>query len=469
MAIDYQREEYKKALPKWQLVNDMAAEDNLADYLIPLNPHDTSDDNVSRNAAYAERASFFGATEFTLKGLNGVAFEDDPAVALPGGLEYLLTNANGQGLDLYQQMQNTTANVLKNARSGLFVTYPATEGDTSRADQENNRSVATIHVIDATRIINWGYMAFGADVKLSLLVFTDTIEEFDDYEVEIKDIIRELALEDGQFVDRKWIQPEGGGSWQVFETSEPLQGNGQRWDSIPFTFVGSEDNSERIVTPPLFSLAKMNRDHWRTSADHRESLWFAGQVQPWASNVDEGTLEQWKKAGIYVGSRQMLCLPEGGEFGFAQADPNTANRDELDRLEDGMAKIGARFIEPGSANKTAQQDAGERKVQHSILSLISVNVEDAYQQACEWAGIYMNVDGDIEVTLERAFMQPELSDAARTYILGLHDRGLIGDEDMLPILKRDKLVDSEKTEDEYVEEVRERSGNVDGVTDGVDA
>ena len=469
MAIDYQRDEYKAALPKWQLVNDMASEENLASHLIELNPHDTSKENEARNEAYAERASFFGATEFTLKGLNGVAFEDDPSISLPSGLDYLLKNANGQGLDLYQQMQNTTANVLKNARSGLFVTYPPTEGDTSRADQENNRSVATIHVIDATRIINWGYTSFGAEVKLSLLVFTDTMETFEDYEVEEVEIIRELALVDGLYVDRKWYKPAKSSTWEILEASEPLQGNGQRWNSIPFTFVGSEDNSDRIVTPPLFSLAKMNRDHWRTSADHRESLWFAGQVQPWASNVDESTLEQWAKAGIYVGSRQMLCLPEGGQFGFAQADPNTANRDELDRLENSMAKIGARFIEPGSANKTAQQDAGERKVQHSILSLISVNVEDAYQQACEWAGIYMNVDGDIDVTLARDFMQPELSDAARNYILGLHDRGLIGDEDMLPILKRDKLVDAEKTEDEYVEEVRERSGNVDGMTDGDDA
>ncbi|WP_299945333.1 DUF4055 domain-containing protein [uncultured Ruegeria sp.] len=465
MAIDYHRDEYTVALPKWQLVNDMAAEDNLAAYLVELNPTDKSPENKARNEAYAERASFLGATEFTLKGLNGVAFEDDPSVSLPGALDYLLTNANGQGLDLYQQMQNTTANVLKNARSGLFVTYPATEGDTSRADQESNRSVATIHVVDASRIINWGYTAFGAEVKLSLLVFTDTIETFDDYEVKTEDIIRELALEDGLFVDRKWHKPQGKG-WEVFEASEPLQGNGERWDTIPFSFVGAEDNSERITTPPLYSLAKLNRDHWRTSADHRESLWFAGQVQPWASGVDESTLETWQKAGIYVGSRNMLCLPEGGQFGFGQSDPNTANRDELDRLKDDMATIGARFIEPGSANKTAQQDAGERKVQHSILSLISVNVEDAYQQACEWAANYMNADGDVEVSLSREFMQPELNDAARNYILGLYDRGLIGDEDMLPILKRDKLVDAEKTGEEFSEEVGARSG---GVTDAVDA
>ena len=34
MAIDYQRDEYQTALPKWTLVNDMAAEDNLKSHLI---------------------------------------------------------------------------------------------------------------------------------------------------------------------------------------------------------------------------------------------------------------------------------------------------------------------------------------------------------------------------------------------------------------------------------------------------
>lgn len=469
MAIDYQRDEYKAALPKWRLVNDMAAEDNLADHLIPLNPHDTSQENRARNEAYAERASFLGATEFTLKGLAGIAFEKDPEITLPAQLGYLLTNANGAGLDLYQQMQTTTANVLKNGRSGLFVTYPPTDGDTSRADQEANRSIATIHTIDATRIINWGYTAFGAEVKLSLVVFTDTLETFEDYERKATPILRELALEDGRFVDRKWHQPDGKSAWEVLDEAFPLQGNGQPWSEIPFTFVGAEDNSDKIVTPPLYSLAKLNRDHWRTSADHRESLWFAGQVQPWASNVDQNTLDQWQAAGIYVGSRQMLCLPEGGTFGFAQASPNTANRDELDRLKDDMAAVGARFIEPGSANKTAQQDAGERKVQHSILSLISVNVEDAYQMACEWAANYMNVTGEIGVKLSREFMEPELNDAARNYILGLYDRGLVGEADLLPILKRDRLIDGEKTEDEYAEEVRQRGGDMGGVSDGLDA
>jgi len=458
MGIDFQRPEYTAALPKWQLVDDMADETNLASHLITLNPTDDSNDNKTRNQQYADRASFFGATGFTLSGLVGAAFEDAPSIELPSGMEYLLKNADGSGLGLSQQMQVTMGQALRKNRAGLFVTFPEVDEEVTRADQDALKYIATVHHIDATRIINWSHVRVGAEVKLSLVVFTDAEETVTDYKVVTEDVIRELALEDGVLMDRVWRKPANGGQWVADEARYPKQGNGSAWTEIPFMFVGASDNTAQFGTPPMYSLAMLNRDHWRTSADHRESLWFAGQVQPWASGVDNEAVEQWQAAGVYVGSRQLMCLPEGGQFGFAQSEPNTANRDELDRLSYEMAKIGARFIEPGSANKTAQQDAGERKVQHSILSLASVNVEDAYQQACEWAANYMNISGEISVELSRRFMEPEMNDAKRSYILGLYDRALLSDTDMLPILKRDKLVDGEKTEDDYAEEVAARGG-----------
>lgn len=467
MAIDYKRPEYESALPKWQLVDDICDGTNLPAHLIPLNPTDTSEDNRIRNRQYADRASFLGAAGFTLEGLVGIAFDDDPTIELPAGLEYLLTNADGTGLDLQQQMQETVAQVLRKDRAGLFVTFPETEGPVSRADQADMRYMATIHAIDAKRILNWSHVAVGADVKLSLLVFTDTIETVEDYEIKTVDVLRHLALEEGVFVDRTWQRQEGIG-WVVIKENIPRQGNGHTWDVIPFAFVGAQDNTSRFNAPPMLALAKLNRDHWRTSADHRESLWFAGQAQPWASGVDQETVETWAAAGVYVGARKMLCLPEGGQFGFAQAEAHTGNRDELDRIKDDMATIGARFIEPGSANKTAQQDAGERKVQHSILSLICVNVSDAYRTAVGWAANYMAANGEAEIDISRGFMEPELSDAARNYILGLFDRGLVGEAEMVTLLKRDRLVDSEKTPEEYAEEVAQRGGMTPGMDDGAD-
>jgi len=50
--------------------------------------------------------------------------------------------------------------------------------------------------------------------------------------------------------------------------------------------------------------------------------------------------------------------------------------------------LGGMFIVPGSAVKTATQSAGEQKVQHSVLSLISSNVSEAYTQALKYVARY---------------------------------------------------------------------------------
>lgn len=71
-------------------------------------------------------------------------------------------------------MQAATAQVLKKARAGLFVTYPTIEGATSKADKD--RYFATVHLIEATRIINWWTVTDGSKIKLDRVIFTDNEE-----------------------------------------------------------------------------------------------------------------------------------------------------------------------------------------------------------------------------------------------------------------------------------------------------
>lgn len=456
MGIDYRRPEYEASQPRWQLIDDMCDEVNLGDHLPNLNPNDESPENVTRNDQYKERASFFGASRITLQSLVGTAFEDDPMISLPSDLEYMLKNVDGGGADIWQQMQSVTGQVLRKARCGLFVTMPTTEGATSRADQEAGRVISTIHEIDAHRIINWWSRRDGAEIILGGVVFTDTRETVEDYEIKVQPTRRELAIDgDGFFFDRTWVKTKDRDEWVPEEAIYPVQGNGQKWRRIPFLFVGSERNSWAMQTPPMLSLARLNRDHYRNSADHEESLWYAGQAQPYIEPDSAGSLRQddlaaAKKEGFYVGSRQVIL----GKFGFAQAEANTGVRQALIDKQEQMAALGARFVQPGSAVKTATQAGGEAKIQHSVLSLASVNVEDAYQWACEQAAIYMNANpGEVEIKLHRAFMDPEVTAERMREIRENVLSGLAPLEVMFRALQRAGDIPAEKSFDEYREEV----------------
>lgn len=456
IGISFERQEYKDALSKWQLVDDMVEEENLDDYLVTLNAADKTADNLARNLAYRERASFLGASGFTLQGLIGLAFSKDPTLKIPASMEYLRKNADGSGLDLQQQMQKATAEVLKKDRAGLFVTFPRTDGPITVSDQESQRYVATIHLIDAKRIINWWTVTIGAECQLGGVVFNDSEDVVENYEIKSKAIKREIAIEDGILVDRKWHKPDA--SWVVLRTDYPMDKNGKSLTFVPFTFIGAQDNTSAMSKPPMITLARKNRDHYRNSADNEESIWYTGQAQPWASGLTQETVSEWKKEGIYVGSRRVMALGDTGKFGFAVAEPNTGSRQAmLDKVEE-MASIGARFIQIGTVAKTASQSNNEAVVQHSVLSLVSVNVQDAYQTALEWVEVYQTAPGDISVILNRDYMKPaitvELMREFREWFL----IGIIGTSEIHAFGTRAEFIDPEKSAEDYAEEVGDRGG-----------
>ena len=458
MGIEFEREEYTAALPDWKLVDDMVDEKNLADHLLELNPTDKSKDNKARNKAYKERASFLGASWFTLQGLIGLAFAKEPKLIFPAAMDYLRKNADGGGTDLYQQMQSATNEVLRKDRAGLFVTFPETDGPITLADQEALRYVSTIHLIDATRITNWWTVSVGAESRLGGVVFNDSEDTVDDYKVETVATKREIALEDGILVDRKWHKD--GGKWVVLSESFPRGRDGKSLTFVPFMFIGSQDNTPNMGKPPMLSLARKNRDHYRNSADSEESIWFAGQAQPWASGLDQETVEAWKKEGVYVGSRKVMALGENGKFGFATAEVNTGVRQAmLDKVEE-MASIGARFIQSGTVAKTATQSDNEAVVQHSVLSLVSVNVEDAYQTALEWAAMYQGATGDVEVTLNRDFMKPAITVELMREFREWFFAGLLGTSEIHAFGTRAEIIDPDKSVEDYDAEVTARGGNI---------
>lgn len=445
--INWQKPEYTKMEPTWQRIDNACMENDLKEFLADLNPQDETAENKSRNENYKERAVWFGASQITLQGLLGIAFDEAPTLEL-GGLSYLKENADGQGVDLQSQMQAAVSEVLRKARGGLFVTYPHTDGPVSKAQAD--RFYSTIHLIEAERIINWWTIRDGASTILGGVVFSDTRETVEDYEVKVTKTLRELALENRVFVDRSWVEKDG---WQIQRESQPVDASGKPFLQIPFCFIGSLDNTATIdQPPPMEALVNLNIAHFRNSADYEESVHWAGQAQPYIEgDVNPDELKRAREEGFYIGSRELII----GKFGFAQAAANPESANAMRHKEQLMLAAGARLLESGNVAKTATQAGSEIKIQHSILSLIVANVEDAYQAAGRFAAQYMNT-APPEINLSRGFMKPAVSVEMIDRLVALLDRGLLGPEDALPMFKRCRLIGEEKTMETYVDELEAR-------------
>jgi hypothetical protein len=445
-----------EALKRWAKVRAVCAgadEVKKGGYLPYLNKEDKTPANTARNEAYVERAQLYNATGRTKEGLIGLAFRRDPdASTLPERLKYLLDDADGAGVSIYQQSQSVLGNVLQVARHGLYVDF----------SEALARPVIKSYL--AEDIINWRPALVGGKVVLTLVVLKELIEVPDGYGYEPVEQFRELALEEGVFVSRVYQMADSGPV--LVEEITPNARSG-KLDFIPFAFVGATNNDETIDGAPLYDLAELNIGHFRNSADYEDSVFFVGQAQPWISGLDQEWREFLeKRKELYIGSRNPILLPENGAFGFAQVAPNTLAKEAMDHKEAQMISLGARLIETTRANKTASEDNNDEVASTSVLSLAVANVSEAYKRCIAWCGRYLDM-GDVkaEYKINTDFASMSLDPQTLTAIVAAWQSGAYAKPDLRAFLRRLGVIASERSDEQIDSDLESEGPALGGMTD----
>lgn len=451
MSVSYQHPKYKEQCYFWKTITNVLSDDErkLWQYLRVINPTDNSEENKLVNMAYRKAAAWYGMTSQTLNSNVGSIYRKWPSVSVPETMDYLKTNADGSGISIYQLSQGSVHNVLSKGRGGLFVTYPQTEGQTSQEDITSGRYVATIHAIAPENIINWRTERVGSIDRLTLVVIAETTTIADGYEIAEIPNYRELALENGVYVERLW-EEIGGELTLVGDERIPTDATGKPWEFIPFTFIGSETNDAECDSIPLWPLAVMNLKHYQNSADNEESTFLGVQNQPYLNTTDltADQFEQLTAAGTYFGNRKLIPYP----VGIAATPDNLQVAKEMDRKIEAMQALGARLSSSNQAAKTAAQVHGEREGQTSILAMVASNVSEAYTEAIRWACIYMgaNPEGTI-FTLNQDFVNMGMDSQLLQVIINAWQMGSILTPDYVRIMKRMEIFDDDRETDDYVE------------------
>lgn len=460
MAINAEHPEYKEYKDLWEQIDHVVDFEDVEKFLVYLNPNDKSQDNVTRNKQYKLRAIFYAVCGWTVRGMLGTMFAKWPTFIPDASREYLKTNADGAGHSIYQQSQSVAKEIISIGRAGLCVSFPAKPSSAlSQADIQTGRYIATIHQYEADQIINWATKQVGAQVILSLVCTSECETKIVDYEHKEQEIIRERFIADDNFYyERVWREVESANSivktWVPDAQTQPTDASGTPWQIIPFIFVGSESNTPSVNQPPMKELAHINIGHYRNSADWEDTVWFAGQVQPWMSGITQQHVDLMKNNDMYVGSRNLIGVPAGEQFAIAAAPANPMARQAMvDKIEL-MIGLGARFLTPGSAVKTATQAGGELQMQHSVLSLIASNISEAYTQCIKWCGIFNGSDTkDIEYTISQDFVKVEASAQMLQQMVAGWMQGAIPSSDLFQWMRKNEIIDSEKTDEQINEEL----------------
>ena len=453
MSIDWQRPEYQASQPGWEKIRNVTDAEEVEQYLRTLNPADNSVDNATRNEQYRDNAIFYAIAGYTARGLTATPFRKDPSFSPPPALEYLKQNADGAGNGINQLAKTSLAEDVRFGRGGLYVGFPPGTGTESKADDGDR--FATIHSVQPESIINWRTRTVGAKTVLDLVVIQTVEQRADGYELVDVDVIRELALDaEGYYFDRKWERADSASDWTPGEAMYPLDASGSRLREIPFTFIGSENNDSTVDLPPMKDLVAVNIGHYRNSADYEDSVFYAGQAQPWLSGADKGHLEAMEESGFYIGSRYLMPVPPGGQFGFASADPNPMVLGAMQEKVQLMIGLGARFIEAGGVAKTAMEAEGDNAVQHSVLSLIVANVSSAYTRALTWVCLFMGVAEEVTYEINQDFTRANASPEELAQIIAGWTAGVIPSADVWAFFQRHGYIDPGKTLEEIDQELQ---------------
>lgn len=498
--VTFQHPQYQDRLTRWQKIDDVlsgqeAVKAAKETYLPKNNPSDISPENTERYDNYLKRAFFLGIAKRTWNALVGMAFRKEPVLVVPASLEYVDTDIDGNGVSIYQQSQAVLGNVLAKGRAGILVDYPRTAGNTSRFDMISGFIRASIAWYTEKTIINWRTRKVGGKFLLSLVVLSekeDTIGE-DGFSFTSEDIYRVLRLVDMpetaamgagpvsgssapvpmvtayvQEIYRKAKDGKDAGKFVVSQVYVPKQGNGSPWPYIPFYFIGSIDNDENCDSEPLNELVDINLAHYLNSAEYEDSAFWCGQPQPVISGLTEAWRDHMEKNGVYIGSSKPITLPVGGDFKFAQVEPNTLAKEAMDSKLDQAAKMGARLLEKGSA-QTATEVRDNADNETSQLALIASNVSEAYTQALGDMAIFNNIPttDDLEYSINQDFVDHNLDPSALREIFAGVQAGRIPESDFWDYLRKYGVIAEDKTDEEIKDEIENQLGAA-GAGNGLD-
>lgn len=400
------------------------------------NPSLVSD--LTRYESYLKRAVFTNFTSRTLQGFIGQAFAKAPEISLPESLSMLVDNVDGGAVSLEQQAKRVLSDVVSIGRAGILPDYPIVNGLVSKADTTSGRVRPVILCYRAEDIINWRVeLVNGVRAKTLVVLREKYVFDDDGFKKVEKNLYRVLRLTK----DRKY-------SVQVFKEVEtgleagavvfPRQ-NGKEMDSIPFEFIGSQDNDPSIDPSPLLDLANLNLAHYRNSADFEELVFILSQPTPVITGVSETWVEEvFGKKELLLGSSSPILLPEGASASYLQVTESQLSFEAMQHKERQAVALGARLVQQAAVQRTAKEAGMEDASEASLLLSAVTNVNVAYARALKNVVLFMggtppkNMKFEINKDLEIL----RLDNAGRAQLLAEWQRGILTFSEYRAVLRR---------------------------------
>lgn len=461
MPVSTKHPQYELYRPVWDKTRDavrgsVQIKDKKHVYL-PVPDPETADERLGENTLryrqYIRRAVFANYTGRTKNALVGAAFRKVPAYELPEGLEYLISDATGDGLGIEQLAKDELSNLLETGRTLLLVDFPQAEAGMSAEDIQRLAIRASIIPYTCEQVVNWRTETVGGRKLVTMIVLAEnykTAEDEFEHDSEIQ--YRVLRLREDGYTQQLYRE-----EMPFTEEIYPRKADGSTWDVIPAIFVGSKNNDSTIDDAPLSDIADVNIAHYRNSADYEESCFITGQPTLFITHsLNAEEFFDFNPEGIKLGARAGHVLGESGSATLLQPNANNLVLEAMKAKEAQMVAIGARIITDRGSNETAEGARIRFASENSVLGDIVGNLSAAIEQCLLWCGEFMGAGDEVEFAINREFYDKSVDPQLIMSMVTLMDRQIISDQDIFDRLKSAGIIDGART----LEDVREEMGDL---------
>ena len=316
--------------------------------------------------------------------------------------------------------------------SSWLVDFPTGEGIRTLRDQQEAQLQPYFVPVDPWSIIGWRQDPRTMAGKLTQLRIKEVCEvPKGKFGTELKQRVRVMSPDSWTVYEK---QDDGPVTWVPIEEGKNALGE------IPLVTAYSNKIGTLFAKPPLGELAQLNHAYTRVHSDLQQALHIAAQPILVMAGYDPSPDD---KVGLSVNNA--ICTGPRGESEIYYVEPSVnsfeSQRAELEGLANAIKSLGLAILtEEKSGVESAKAKALDRMDSNSTLSVISIQLEQALQQAFDLAGQYMGIEPPV-VAIDRDFDVAEVDGQKMAAVNTLFTSGLLDQETALGILKRGELFD----------------------------
>ena len=355
-------------------------------------------------------------------------------------------DVDGCGSDLDEYARRLTICSLTYGQAHTLVDFPAPTSARSLAEErELNRRPYWIE-IDPSNVYGWRLdreVNYGRIIQIRIK--EKAIVPEGDFGEKVYDQIRVIEpgryrvfrqVESAKYMNGGFPYPNAFDATDATSDYELVESGDYSLGEIPLVTTYSGKTDTLTSKPPLLDIAYLNLAHFQRQADLIHSLHIASQP----ILVMEGWDDQTKDVGVSV--NYAMATAPGNKIYYVEpaASAFEAQSAEIQEMQMQMATLGISTL---SQQKFVAESADARRLDrvdtNSMLSMVSMDIEQALQKSFNLAADYLGIEPP-EVSLSRDFDIERLIGQDITALTALFDQGVLGRDEFRQILVQGEVL-----------------------------